>query len=213
MKDYIKSKFTKDAIFWSVFGLILPLPVGLYYLYIILNDCLSNNIASIGDMFLSLLFVFIFIFILSYFKYIRYIVIKDDKLRYYSLLMPFGRTINFNEYIGKIETTETGSGGSYKVVYLVDKNHRSAFKLVGLHYKKFGELCNAIPLKKMDFSPTTGQYFKLLFFERIKIIETEANKVNEQRTGTVQKNIQRFVIIGVCLYVIVAIIQILTKIG
>lgn len=213
MKEYIKSKFTKDTVFWSVFGLILPLPVGLYYLYKILIDCLSNNIASIGDILISLLFVFIFIFIMRYFKYIRYIVIKDDILRCFSLLMPFGRIINFNEYIGKIETTETGSGGSYKVVYLIDNNHRTAFKLVGLHYKKFGELCNAIPLRKLDFSPTTGQYFKLLFFGRIKITEAGANKVNEQRIGNAQKIIQLFTIVGISLFVIVAIIQILTKTG
>ncbi len=50
--------------------------------------------------------------------------------------MPFGGIVNFDKYIGKIETTETGSGGSYKVVYLVDKNNRTTFKIMGLHYKK-----------------------------------------------------------------------------
>lgn len=211
MKDYIRSKFTKDTIFWSVFGLVLPLPIGLYYLYKILIDCLLNNITSIVDILLSLLFLFIFIFVLNYFKNIRYLIIKENKLRYYSLLMPFGRTVCFNKYIGKIETTETGSSGSYKVVYFVDKKNCTAFKIMGLHYKKFGELNNAIPLKKIDFSPTTGQYFKLLFFEKIKISETEAKKENKKRVNNVQKFIQIIALIGISLFVIGTLIRILTK--
>lgn len=213
MKDYIRSKFTKDTIFWSVFGLILPLPIGIYYLYKILIDFLSNNITRIGDIFLSLLFFIIFTFVLNYYKNIRCIIIKNNKLRYYSLIMPFGGIVNFDKYIGKIETTETGSGGSYKVVYLVDKNNRTTFKIMGLHYKKFGEIINAIPLRTMDFSPTTVQYFKLMFFERIKITETGANKENEKRVASAQKIIQIFALIGISLFVIGIVIEMLTKLG
>ncbi|MBP1677381.1 MAG: hypothetical protein H6Q20_1940 [Bacteroidetes bacterium] len=213
MKDYIRSKFTKDTIFWSVFGLILPFPVGTYYLYKILIDFLSNNIASIGEILLSLLFFLIFIFVLNYFKNIRCLIIRKNKLKYYSILMPFGRVVNFDKYIGKIETSETGSGGSYKVVYFVDKNNRTTFKIMGLHYKKFGEIINAIPLRTMDFSPTTIQYFKLMFFERIKITETGANKENEKGVGSAQKIIQIVSLIGISLFVIGIIVKTLTKFG
>jgi hypothetical protein len=36
-------------------------------------------------------------------------------------------------------------------------------------YKNFDEMNDAIPLRKIRFSPTAGQYFKLLFTGRIKI--------------------------------------------
>lgn len=83
-------------------------------------------------------------------------------------------------FIGKIILTEKGSQGSYSVIYFVDKKSKTAFKIVGLHYKKFGEIINAIPLRKMDYSPTTSQYFKLVYFERIKITETSSNPDNDR---------------------------------
>lgn len=211
MKVYIRSVFTKDTIFWAIFGLILPLPIGLYYIYKIIIDILSNNTTNIGNILLSLLFFLIFIFVLNFFRHIKYIIIKDSMLKYYSLLCPFGKILNFNNYIGKIETSETGSGGSYKVVYLVDKQNKTAFKLMGLYYKKFGELNNAIPLRKMNFSPTPSQYFKLMFFERIKITETDINKEDEKKLGGAQKIIKILSLVGISLFIIGTIIKVLIK--
>jgi hypothetical protein len=108
-------------------------------------------------------------------------------LKYFSLFRFWGKTLYFSDYIGKIITTETGSGGSYKVVYLVDKNNCTAFKIMGLHYKNFEEINNAIPLKKISFSPSVGQYFKLLFFERITIA-TKEKEQPKQKKGS-EKNI------------------------
>ena len=201
MKDYIKlrSIFTKNTIWitipWYVFTLSLCL-------IIFINVVKKNYIDEINILTLfwgSLLFLGLPILYTHIMK-IRYYVISDTFLKYYSIGRPFGKTLYFENYIGKIETTETGSGGRYKVIYLIDRNNRTAFKIMGLHYKKFGELNNAIPLRKMDFSPTTGQYFKLLFFEKIKITETEVNKENEKRIGNAQKIIQVFALIElVCL--------------
>lgn len=49
---------------------------------------------------------------------------------------------------------------------------------MGLHYNNFEEINNAINLKKINFSPTASQYFKLLFFEKI-IVKNDKSSHNE----------------------------------
>jgi hypothetical protein len=213
MMDYIKlkSKFTKEAIYWtipwSVFILVL---FQLLYYNIVIKQYLIIEINIVKLSWGSLLCLGLPMMYFHIMK-IRHYILSDNYLRFYSIWHPFGRKLYWKNFIGKIETTETGRGGSYKVIYLVDKKNRTAFKLMGLHYKKFGELNNAIPLRKMDFSPTTGQYFKLMFFERIKITETGANFENEKKVVSAQKIIRIFALIGISLFVIGTIIKILIK--
>jgi hypothetical protein len=149
---------------------------------------------------------------LYFFKDIKYIIIKNDRLRYYSLLRPFGKTLNFSDYIGKIITTETGSAGSYKVVYLVDKQNLTAFKFMGIHYKNIDEMNDAIPLKKISFSPTAGRYFKLLFTGKIKVKSADNIPKNRNTEQTIRKIIFIAVSIGLSLSVIGMIIKMLSKI-
>ena len=52
-----------------------------------------------------------------------------------------------------------------------------------------------------------------MFFERIKIAETGANKENEKRVASAQKIIQIFALIGISLFVIGIVIEMLTKLG
>lgn len=207
--DYIKSKFSSSSIYYGLFILFLPIFGSLAFI----TKISKKGIEDIGGMLLLLLFLTIIFISIVYIKHIKYIIIKNDKLKYYSFLNPFGKTLFFENYIGKIETNETGSNGSYKVVYLVDKQNRTAFKLMGLHYKKFGELNNAIPLRKIDFSPTTRQYFKLLFFERIKITETGSNPDNDRSVNKVLNAIQVFAAIGVGLFVLGMIVKMIAKLG
>jgi hypothetical protein len=179
MKDCIKSRFTGDTIFNGICVLILPIMGGMFFMFRIVSDFLSGKFRTITDILISLFFFLFFLFMLSFIKYIRYLIIKDNTLRYYSLLVPFGKTLYFNDYIGEIIASETGSGGSYDVVYFVDKNNMTSFKIMGLHYKNFEEINNAIPLKKISFSPTTWQYFKLLFMGKIKV-EKSDNKSGDR---------------------------------
>jgi hypothetical protein len=131
------------------------------------------------------------------------------------LVVPWGKTLYFDNYIGKIIETETGSGGSYKVVYLVDKNRKTAFKIMGLHYKNFDEMNNAIPLKRISFSPSVGQYFKLLFFERITIpdpdpkVKTQAESKNPGHA--IAKIFAVISAVGVALVVLGMLVKILSK--
>ncbi|MDR1552736.1 MAG: hypothetical protein LBS69_04650 [Prevotellaceae bacterium] len=143
---------------------------------------------------------------------IRYYIITKEQLKYYSFWHPFGKTLNFSDYIGKIITTETGSAGSYKVIYLVDRQNRTALKLMGLHYKNFDEINDAIPLKKIGFSPTAGRYFKLLFTGKIKVKSADNMPKNRNTEQTIRKIIFIAVTIGLSLFVVGMIIKILSKI-
>ena len=209
--DYIKSKITGFSIYWFCIMLLFPIPVETSYVISIFKDVFTGNIHGVGDVFIHLFLVFLFIFLLIFLKHIKYILIKENELKYFSLFFPFGKTLNFSDYIGKIITTESGSAGSYKVVYLVDKNHRTAFKIMGLHYKNFDEMNNAIPLKKISFSPAGWQYFKLLFFERITI-ETKQSKKPKGAERNIAKIFAIISVIGIVLFVIGMIVRIISKI-
>lgn len=169
----IKSKFSGDTVFWGIF-MIMPLFSFIYFSIRVLK----KYSGEIGDTFILLLFTTLFYFLINFLKHIKRIIIKEYRLTYYSILYPFGKTLYLNNYIGKIILKETGRGGSYKVVYLLDKQNKTSFKIMGLHYKNFEEINDAINLKIIRFSPTTSQYFKLLFFERIEIKNGKSDAID-----------------------------------
>lgn len=160
----IRSKFTGNTIFWSTL-MIIPL----FSFILFTTRILKNYSLQVSDTLILLLIITLFLFLINFLKHIKRIIVRGNELKYYSILRPFGRTLDLNDYTGKIILKETGSGGSYKVVYLVNKQNKASFKLMGLHYKNFDDINNAIQLKTIKFNPTTFQYFKLLFFERIEI--------------------------------------------
>jgi hypothetical protein len=86
-------------------------------------------------------------------------------------------------------------------VYLVNKQNKTSFKLMGLHYNNFEEIDNAIHLKKINFSPTVSQYFKLLFFEKI-IIENNKSSNNNEAINIILGVFKAFSIIGIVLFVL-----------
>ena len=162
--------------------MLLPLVAFAKGIFGVSSDIIFSDKGKISGFLILLFFVFLFLFCLNFLKHIRYIIIKGNKLKYYSLLCPWVKTLDFNDYIGKIITLETGTAGSYKVVYLVDKRNRTAVKLMGIHYKNFEEIDAAIPLKVIKFTPTVGQYFRLLFFERITIPEKkQVSKIDKEK--------------------------------
>jgi len=213
--DYIKSKFSKHTAYYSIpFVMVFVLTAFYAGIINIVKDIqiyLSGGELDSTRLFILVLVCFGFPFTIVNVLKIRYYIIWFEKLKYFSFWHPFGKTVYFDNYIGKIILTEKGSQGSYSVIYLVDKKSKTAFKIVGLHYKKFGELINAIPLRKMDYSPTTSQYFKLLFFERIKITETGSNPNNDRSVNKALKAIQIFAAIGVGLFFLIMILKMIAK--
>lgn len=192
-----KSKFTGDTYFWGVF-MIIPL-----FSFIVFSiKILQTYNFKLGETLILLLFVTLFYFLINFLKHIKIITIKEDELKYYSLLRPFGKTLNLKDYTGKIVTSESGSRGSYQVIYLVNKQNDTAFKLMGLHYKNFEEINDAIVLKKINFHPTLSQYFKLLFFEKVQV----KNGGNKSETLSTILNIIKIVSIAGAILLILGLI-------
>jgi hypothetical protein len=211
MKDSIKSKLTKDTVYWTV------LPGGLVLLMSILG--FVNGVkkylfddTDITKLFWLLLICIAFPILIINIMKIRSYIITDAQLKYYSFWHPFGKTLYFNDYIGKIITTETGIEGSYKVVYLVDKCNRTRLKLMGLYYKNFEEIIEAIPLKTIRFSPTTGRYFKLLSTGRIKVEKTDSKPKNRNAEQRIKTVIFISVTVATLLFVIGMIVKMILKI-
>jgi len=160
----IKSKFSGDTIFWGIFTSIWIIPGG-----IMIFRGLKNYTLKMNETLILLLFIILFYFLINFLKHIKIINITDGKLKYYSILRPFGNTLNLKDYIGKITLTETGTSGSYKTVYLVNNQNKTSFKIMGLHYKNFDELNNAIPLKIMKYPAGIMNYLKILFLEKVSL--------------------------------------------
>lgn len=195
MKDSIRTKFSNDSIFRAVFLLIIPFPGIVIFIFKILS---RYSFRFVDNLFL-LLFLLLFLVLINFLKHIKRIIIRGNELRYYSILKPFGKTLAFNDYLGKIILTETGAGGSYQVVYLIDQKNKTSFKIMGLHYKNFEAINNAIDLKTIKFNPTTAQYFKLLFFEKIEI----KNKNGKEEIIAIVLGVFKLIsIVGIILFVL-----------
>jgi hypothetical protein len=172
---------------------------------------LCSNERSIGQFIAVLLLCYGLPILLIILGRIRYYIISREELKYYSFGHPFGKTLYFADYIGKIITTETGSGGSFKMVYLVDKQNRTVFKLNGALYKNFDEIIDAIPLKKISFSPSAGRYFKLLFTGKIKLESADSKPKNRKAERRIRTVIFITVSIGLACFVLSMIVKILSK--
>jgi hypothetical protein len=212
MKDCIKSKFTKDTIYWTILPVVFISIFSIFGAFVGIKKNFLNDISILG-LFLSILIGIGMPVLMIYVLKIRYYIITDEQLKYYSFWHPFGKILYFNNYIGKIITTETGSDGSYEVVYLVDRQNRTAFKLMGLHYKNFDEIIDAIPLKKIRFSSTAGRYFKLLFSGKIKV--EKKNKGNRRKNKNAERRVNKIIYImisiGLACFVLSMIVKILSK--
>jgi hypothetical protein len=89
------------------------------------------------------------------------------------------------------------------------------FKIMGLHYKNFEEINNAIPLKKISFSPTAGQYFKLLFTGKVNVLKSDKKSGNKKKHTSTERIIRKTVIvvvsIGLLFFVLGTIAKIISK--
>jgi hypothetical protein len=210
MKDGIKSKFTRDTVYFNIpFGVFI-LIFSIFGAFVGIKKFFLDDISILG-LFLSILIGIGMPVLMIYALKIRYYIITDEQLKYYSFWHPFGKTLYFNDYIGKIITTETGSEGSYKVVYLVNRRNRTGLKLMGLHYKNFDEIIDAIPLKKIRFSPSAGRYFKLLFTGKIKLESEDSKPKNRKAERRIRTVIFIAASIGLACFVLSVIVKILSK--
>lgn len=200
---YIKSKFSYDTKFWGIFT-IIPLII----LLIFTHRVIKNYIFNLSDTLILILFILLLYLVINFLKHIKHIVIIDNTLKYYSILRPFGKTLHFGDYTGKIILKEMGAGGSYNVIYLINRQNQTSFKIMGLHYKNFEEINMAIPLKTIRFAPVGLQYFKLLFIGKINIGNNIDKKGN---TENILKIIKILCVSGLILFVIGVIVRIVLR--
>ena len=199
--ENIKSKLAVYSVFIGMVMSIFLAPAGVICIYKIIDKLFLSGVDIVG-IFALLLFIGIFLLLLNFLKTIRYIIVKDDKLTYYSVLRPFGKTLYFKDYIGKIIVQERGSGGAYNVIYFIDENNRTVFKITGVHYNNFDEINKAIPLEVINFNPTVKEYYKLLFFGRITLKKSSINKGENKKLNKILLATQIIVVIGMLLMII-----------
>ena len=107
MKDCIKSKFKGDA-YLSGIGLIFASLLFMAFIIKIINNFLLEMV----DILILLLFISFILLASFMIRQIKFIIIKESTIKFHSLFYPFGKTLDMNNYTGKITTTETGSDGS-----------------------------------------------------------------------------------------------------
>ncbi|SKC06959.1 hypothetical protein SAMN05421800_12625 [Chryseobacterium balustinum] len=196
--EYIKSKFSGNSLFWGVFLLVFSI-LDLFFIFKILK----KNIFKFGDALALLVLVCVFLFLINYLKHIKILILKGRELKYYSILRPFGKNIELNSTVRKIILTETGSIGSYRVIYLVNNRNEIFFKLMELHYKNFNNILDALKLETIKFSPSPAQYFKLLFFESVDLNSGSSGSNNSNKIiNVVLKLFKTIVLIGLSLLLI-----------
>jgi len=191
---------TKSKIrIYSVFAAIL---MSFFSLAFVLMIVRGIKISS-GFEYLLLLIPIAFLFVgVDFVKSVRYIIIKSNRIRYFSLLRPLGKILYYKDYIGKIIVTERGRAGSYNAVYLIDKNNRTAFKITGVHYSNMRDIIDAIPLQTMAFSPTVKEYYKLLLSGKLTIKEGSNDKKSEKKINKLLVATQIVVVAGLFLMIL-----------
>lgn len=198
MMEYIKSKFSGNSLFWGVFLLVFSI-LDLFFIFRILK----KSIFKFNDILGLLIFVCLFLFMINYLKHIKILIFKARELKYYSILRPLGKKIELNNTVRKIILTETGSIGSYRVIYLVNNRNEIFFKLMELHYKNFNDILDALKLETIKFSPSPAQYFKLLFFESVDLESGSSGSNNSNKIiNVVLKLFKTIVLIGLSLFII-----------
>ncbi len=95
---------------------------------------------------------------------------NSQKLIWFSILAPFGKTINLKNYVGVMKITEYSLSGETTSLYLIDKEWRTAGKINGQFYSNFNELMAGIDLEEVK-NKNHGfiNYLKLLYSGRMKI--------------------------------------------
>lgn len=204
----INSNIHKNKYIWGVLGFCI---IVFGFIQCIIKPIITLSKGE-GDSsyFLIIFFILFEVFLIMVYKDFKYIIINTEKrkLKSYSFLFPFGKTIFLDEYIGKITIQETGSSGSYEVVYLVNKQNKTAFKIMGLHYKNFDEMKKAIALPEIKKHLSAKEYFQLLFTGVLDLSKVQNKKSSE---FSINKFLGIFITIALIVFLIGMLIKVFTK--
>ncbi len=177
----IRSIFLLKSLIWFIFMLILALFGLIFYVC----EPIVNNDVGRDDWLFILFFSCLVFFIIYLIKEFKFLIIdtRNEKHFFYfrSIFHPFGKTLYFKDYTGIYKTTESGSGGTYEVVYLVDHNNITQFKIMGLYYKNKDEIIAAIPLPEIKRNLSGKEYLKLMFTGRANLSKIKDKKNTDSK--------------------------------
>jgi hypothetical protein len=208
----VKSKLRNPKLLSNVILCLCTILLSGFLLRFLIRKKLEYNLGEIAITFLVLFFIVFFGVTANGCKQLR---INDIVIRFRSLFHPFGKTLYFKDFIGVYKTTETGSEGTYDVVYLVDKNNITRLKIMGLYYKNMDEIVAAIPLPEIKKNLSAGQYFKLMFTGRANLSKIKPKKKSKKTTETTENKIGKymriFIAVAFLIFVITMVIRIISK--
>lgn len=175
----IHSKLSRLS-YYIFFGLLLSNSVILFFLIRGIIRYYPNDYDT--EFWIMAIFMFSFvIYCVFHINSIILLRIKNNTLRFLSVTKPLGKTLHFKDFKGIYKTTETGSGGTYEVVYLVDHNDITRFKIMGLYYKNMDEIIAAIPLPVIKRNLSPKEYLKLMFTGRANLSKIKDKKNTESK--------------------------------
>ena len=174
----MKSRFNSVSYYSIVLASFTTIVSGIF-----LNKIFQNFSAIENDIIFTSIFTILILLMIFLSSKIRriYVVKKESKLKYYGIFFPFGKTLYFKDYKGIYKTTETGSLGSYEVIYLVDHNDVTRFKIMGLYYKNMDEIINSIPLPEIKRNLSGKEYLKLMFTGRADLSKIKDKKNTDSK--------------------------------
>ena len=148
-----------------------------------IRKIIENFKSSETDFFFISIFTMLIILMMLLLQKITIIVISesDGVMKCQGILFPFGKTLYFNNYKGIYKTTETGSIGTYEVIYLVDHNDITRFKIMGVYYKNMDEIIAAIPLPVIKRNLSGKEYLKLMFTGRANLSKIKDKKNTDSK--------------------------------
>jgi hypothetical protein len=178
----LKARISAKYYVWASFMTVLIVFGLIQYVISSVLDMMSRGYDSSAILFTTL-FTFLILFLISILRSFKIITLdlNGKYIKSYSLFHPFGKTNYFKDYKGIYKTTETGSGGTYEVVYLVDHNNITRFKIMGLYYKNMDEIINSIPLPEIKRNLSGKEYLKLMFTGRADLSKIKDKKNTDSK--------------------------------
>lgn len=135
-----------------------------------------------------------------------------NTLKYYNIMMPFGKTLNLKYFTSKVKSTEISNRGKTEVIYLVNQKGYTSFKISSLYYENYSDIYNAIDLPLIkDYDLNFGKYFKLLFTGRIKIFKEMEEGKSKKTENTITYILNIFITIAFFVFALGMIIKIMSK--
>ncbi|MBK7213358.1 MAG: hypothetical protein IPH88_08740 [Bacteroidales bacterium] len=165
----VRSKLKAGYVLWFIWMLLCA--IGTAYLLYLLYGRRDINGFNLTLLWCSVIFSLFLVIILSL-KDFKYFVIDTDnrKARWYSILRPWGGTILFENYAGKIKPFLPASGEAFPTAYLLNPDMETSFKISGRFYKNYIEMYQAIGIREVKlFDISLGQYVRLWFTGKLKI--------------------------------------------